>query len=145
MRKISTSEVLAIIEPFIGMTVHRVRRGHGSAIFLEISEKESHSVELTVMIEWSWRVERSSEIWFGSWSDEDFFTESLKKLVGLELKSISFLQRLPEVVMELGEDTWICSFSTVEGDPEWALLTSGAVVSSSKGELIWSRRQLTSH
>ena len=135
MQKISTEEAIAFTLPFVGKTISRVWQGHGSAIFLEVGKLTDNKGELTIMIEWSWRVEKEQEIEFGSWSDDSEFPELLEKLKGLTLKSISFQARLPEVVVELNNNTWVCSFSTVEGDPEWALITPTKTMLSSKGSL----------
>jgi hypothetical protein len=126
MSIISENDIIKFIEPYIGKVVSRVRQGHGSAIFLEVDD-------LTIMIEWSWRVEKGNEIAFGSWSEESTFKYHLAKLNGLFLSNISFQSRLPEVVIELTDDTWVCSFSTVEGNPEWALITPTNTLLSKSG------------
>jgi len=128
MSIISESDIRKFIEPYIGKVVRCVRQGHGSAIFLEIDD-------LTIMIELSWRVEKGNKIAFGSWSDESFFKNHLATLNGLFLSNISFQSRLPEVVIELTNSTWVCSFSTVEGDPEWALITPTDTLLSKSGRL----------
>jgi len=128
MRKISENDVQNFIEPYIGKVVSRVRQGHGSSIFLEVDD-------LTIMIEWSWRVEKGNEIAFGSWSDSSLFKSYLDTLHGLFISNISFQSRLPEVVVELSGNTWVCSFSTVEGDPEWALITPSNTLLSKNGVL----------
>ena len=135
MKKISKEEAPAFVLPFVGKVMGRVWRGYGSSIFLEIGELTNDKGELTIMIEWSWRVEKEQEIMFGSWSDDSEFHELLQKLKGLMLKSISFQFWLPEVVVELSNSTWVCSFATVEGDPEWALFTESKTMRSSKGSL----------
>ena len=128
MSIISENDVKNFIAPYIGKVVSRARQGHGSAIFLEVGD-------LTIMIEWSWRVEKGNEIAFGSWSDESTFKNNLASLNGLFLSNISFQSRLPEVVVELTNNTWVCSFSTVEGDPEWALITPKDTLLSKNGSL----------
>ena len=81
MQIISIDEAVQFASPFLGKVVSRVRRGHGSAIFLEIGELDDNKKgELTVMIEWSWRVEDERQIAFGSWSDESEFTKRLLDL-----------------------------------------------------------------
>ncbi len=135
MRRISEIEAGEFTSPFIGKEVSRVWQGNGSAIFLEIGELTDNKGELTVMIEWSWRVESEQEIEFGSWSDDSKFPALLERLNGLTLKSITFQSRLPELVLELSNNIWVCSFSTVEGDPEWALITPSRTLLSSKGSL----------
>jgi len=128
MRKISENDVQNFIKPYIGKVVSRVYKGHGSSVFLEIDD-------LTIMIEWSWRVEKGNEIAFGSWSDPSMFNRYLDTLHGLFILNISFQSRLPEVVVELSGKTWVCSFSTVEGDPEWALITPSNTLVSKNGLL----------
>lgn len=126
MSIIFENDIREFIEPYIGKVVSRVRQGHGSAIFLEVDD-------LTIMIEWSWRVEKGNQIAFGSWSEESAFKNHLATLNGLFLSNISFQSRLPEVVVELTDNTWVCSFSTVEGDPEWALITPTNTLLSKSG------------
>jgi len=135
MKEITFEEAMSFVFPFQGKKVSRVWQGHGSAIFLEIGELTENKGELTIMIEWSWRVEKGNKICFGSWSNESEFPKLLKLLNGLTLKDISFQNRLPEVVVELSNEYWVCSFSTVEGDPEWALITPNKVLLSSNGTL----------
>lgn len=133
MQIISKEEAQLFVTPYIGMRLSRVRQGNGSAIFFEIGELTDNKGELTVMIEWSWRVENIEEIIFGSFSEPSEFPAQLEKLEGLTLKGLSFQSRLPEVVLELSGSMWVCSFSTVEGDPEWALITPTKTLMSSKG------------
>lgn len=135
MEIVSSEEAKEFIAPFIGKLVSRVWQGNGSAIFLEIGELTENKGELTIMIEWSWRVESLTQILFGSFSELSDFPRFLKQLSGLAVNNISFQSRLPEVIVELSDNTWVCSFSTVEGDPEWALITPGKTLLSSKGNL----------
>jgi len=88
------------------------------------------------MIEWSWRVEKGNQIYFGSWSSESDFP-LLQELKGLKLKGISFESRLPEVVVELSNEFWVNSFSTYEGDPQWALITAGDTLHSRDGSILF--------
>ena len=62
---------------------------HGSALFLEVGKLMERKGELTVMIEWSWRVEKDQSIWFGSWSDEDRISKLVPALTGYKLLDIS--------------------------------------------------------
>lgn len=137
MNIVSKEEALEFVNPYFGKPVSRVWQGYGSAIFLEVGDLTNDKGELTIMIQWSWRVEKGHEIAFGSWSSDSDFSEYLKQLNGLSLKTISFESRLPEIVVELTNDTWVCSFSTVEGDPEWALMNRKQTLMSSKGKLVF--------
>lgn len=135
MKKISEMEALDFVLPYMGKTISRVWQGAGSSIFLEVGELTDHKGELTIMIEWSWRVEDENQIKFGSFSESDEFSDMLSTLSGLTVKSISFQARLPELVVQFIENIWLCSFSTVEGDPEWALITPEKTLVSNGGSL----------
>ena len=88
------------------------------------------------MIQWSWRVEKENQIYFGSWSSESEFP-LLQKLKGLKVLGISFESRLPEVVVKLSNDIWVNSYSTVEGDPQWALITPKDTLHSRNGNAVF--------
>ena len=74
------------------------------------------------MLEWSWRVEAARSIAFGSFSSDRKIKSGLQSLVGRTVVGIELFGRLPEVIFELSQNRWLSSFSTVEGQPEWALL-----------------------
>ena len=135
MQIVSAIEAKDFISPFIGKPVSRVWQGNGSAIFLEIGKLTDNKGELTIMIEWSWRVEGLKEILFGSFSEHSDYSEALNSLLCQSVCEISFQSRLPEVVVALSSNTWVCSFSTVDGDPEWALITPNKTLLSSQGNL----------
>jgi hypothetical protein len=135
MQIISREEAEVFSKPFTGKRITRAWQGSGSAIFLEAGELTDDKGELTIMIEWSWRIENLNKIIFGSFSEPKDIPIQLENLKGLTIKSIFFQSRLPEVVVELSGNTWVCSFSTVEGDPEWALITPGKTLLSSNGSL----------
>ena len=82
-----------------GLPVSHVWRGYGSALFLEFGKLKaqlrkdgsrgcedgtpSHpDGEVTLMIEWSWRIEDEHSIICGSWSSEELWQPSFDRLVG---------------------------------------------------------------
>lgn len=84
----------------------------------------------TVMLEWSWRVEGPRSIRFGSWSSDRKLSNGLVRLRGQRVIGICLEGRLPEIVVALSRRTWVHSFSTVEGQPDWTLfLPNGECVS----------------
>lgn len=92
--------------------------------------------EATVMIEWSWRVERAQSIAFGSWSGDRKISNGLRKLENLSVVEIGVEGRLPELVVQLSGSFWVHSFVTVEGQPEWCLfLNRNRWVDCAKGKL----------
>ena len=144
---LTTTEVSAEQWPIltgliVGMRVSRVWRGAGTALFLEFGalRKErqpdgrvSLKGAATAMIQWSWRVERLRSIWFGSFSGVRRIENQMQRLVGLRVVSVSTLGRLPELIVELSHATWVHSFSTVEGQPEWTLFLADGSCLNSKG------------
>jgi hypothetical protein len=137
MKKVSETDALEFISPYLGKSISRVWQGNGSSIFLEVGDLTDQKGELTIMIEWSWRVENEKEIEFGSFSELEEFPVLLSKLEGLTIKGIYFQSRLPELVVQFVENIWLCSFSTVEGNPEWALITRNKTLLSSEGSLAY--------
>jgi hypothetical protein len=68
----------------VGMKVSHLWRGYGSAIFLEFGNLSPGSArrdgspgnpmgEITIGIEWSWRIENATSIICGSWSEEELW------------------------------------------------------------------------
>lgn len=108
-----------------------VWRGHGSAIFLEFGRLSPQvrrdgaagksQGELTVMIEWSWRIEGEDKILCGSWSDEQAWEEVLKPLVGRRVQDVSLFGRLPELSIALAGGLYVASFMTADGQPQWTI------------------------
>lgn len=127
---------MLIASPFIEVLkskrVAHVWRGHGSAIFLEfgvLTERKRRDGtlgqpegEITLMIEWSWRVERPRSILVGSWSSEHRWPSMFKRLIGCEVTQIDFLGTLPEISLSLSSGLRVVSFMTAEGQPSWALI-----------------------
>ena len=91
------------------------------------------------MIEWSWRVESARAIAFGSFSSDRKIVAGLAGLVARRIESVELFGRLPEVAIGLSGGRWVSSFSTVEGQPEWALLLrERGTVSVKRGAVVHS-------
>jgi hypothetical protein len=130
---IAYEEFEKLTRPVLGLPVSWVWQGYGSAIFLEIgkltlkknrkdgTERISYTGEYGVMIEWSWRVERSRSIYFGSWSTDKVIENRLAKLKDRTLEGIEVEGRLPELVIRLSGGLWVHSFATAESQPRWCL------------------------
>ena len=126
------TDATSFIEALIGKRVSHVWRGHGSAIFLEFGDlapgvvrkgNESNPTgELSLMIQWSWRIENARSILGGSWSSEGKWRGMFAKVLGANVTDVEFFGRIPEVSVSLSNGRRVVSFSTVEGQPEWALV-----------------------
>ena len=79
--------------------------------------------ELTLMIDWSWRVERRRSILGGAWSSEKKWDGIFKKIHGATVVSVETFGYLPEIIVSLSNGLRIVSFNTSEGQPDWAILT----------------------
>lgn len=136
VRRITARELEDFFAPLVGMTVSRTWRGYGSTLFLELGalHEEPHppsrvnpegSVSLkgeaTVMIHWSWRVERPRSIAFGSWSTDRKMDFGITRLEGRRVERIAVEGRLPELVIALSDGVWVHAFNTSEGQPEWSV------------------------
>lgn len=122
----------AFLSAIRGKRVAHVWRGYGSALFLEFGEltkirklngKLGHPVgDLSLMVEWSWRIENKSSILGGSWSSERRWPGLFKRLIGSKVKSVELFGRLPEIAVGLSNGLRVVSFMTADGQPSWAVI-----------------------
>jgi hypothetical protein len=135
--------------------VSRPWRGYGSALFLELGalrEVRHHpdrppslEGEGTVMIQWSWRVERPRSIAFGSWSTDRKMDHGIARLGGRDATGITVEGRLPELVVTLSGGLWVHAFSTVEGQPQWTVfLPDQSWITVSGGVLVRNTQNVPS-
>ena len=123
-----------LTRPLVGMPVSHAWRGFGSAIFLELGQLTTYTRtcrtrgevtetdgEITLMLEWSWRVERPGSIEFGSWSTNPRITRGVESLQGHTILEVELEGRLPELVLTLDGKRWLHTFMTAEGQPKWAI------------------------
>jgi hypothetical protein len=128
-------------EALIGKSVSHVWRGHGSAIFLEVGELSPPSKrrdgslgeptgELSVCIEWSWRIERIRSILGGSWSSERTWPGFFKRLHNAVVLDFQTFGRLPEMELSLSNGLRLVSFMTAEGQPQWYVINNTLPITS---------------
>ena len=117
--------------PLIGLPVAHAWRGYGSAIFLEFgaltpSTRMDGSPgipegEMSLMIEWSWRIEGRRSILWGSWSDEAHWPRALACLTKARVSGVTTFGRLPEIDPALSTGMHVVSLMTASGGPQWTL------------------------
>jgi hypothetical protein len=125
------SSKLCQFRMIIGMPVSHVWRGYGSALFLEFGHLRprakrdgtpSHPEgEMSLMLEWSGRIERRRTILCGSFSGEKKQQKVLPTLLNFVVANCSTFGRLPEIRIDFSNDLHVLSFMTAEGSPAWTL------------------------
>lgn len=140
---ISRDRFVELTQPLIGLAVSRPWRGYGSALFLELGSlrrlppQKNPKGRFTVMIEWSWRIERARSIEAGSWSSERRINAGIARFAGLRVTEVLVEGRLPELVIGLSDKRRVHSFMTAEGQPAWTILMRAAGwITVERGRLI---------
>ena len=116
-----------------GLPIGHIWRGYGSALFLEpgaVSEvprgtrdgKTWLLGQVTLGVEWSWRVEDATAIRCGSWSDEVLWEPVFAQLLGTRIAQCALFGALPEIVLTTDTGMRLLSFSTTDGQPRWSLV-----------------------
>lgn len=140
---IDAQEFVELSRSIVGLPITHSWRGAGSALFLELGRL--HLVRrgldpmgvATVMIEWSWRVERVRSIEVGSWSTERRMDAGIANLAGPSISEVSVTGRLPELVIALSDGRYVHSFMTADGQPSWVLfLPDGSWLTVERGRLV---------
>lgn len=125
-------------ERLIGLHVSHVWCGHGSAIFIEFGEL-NHTVkrdgtlgnprgQFTLMIEWSWRIEKGRAITIGSFSSSTKWQAVFNRLISAEVLDVDCFGVIPEIVVTLSNGYRVLSFMTDKGQPSWALISRDPIL-----------------
>lgn len=128
----TTSDPAAFLSSLVGMPVSHVWRGYGSALFLEFGRLRPTTKrdgsdgnpegEMSLMVEWSWRIEGRRSIVCGSWSEEQKWPRAIALLQNAAVAHVTLFGRLPEIELRFANDARLLSFMTAEGNPAWALI-----------------------
>ena len=115
-----------------GAPISYLWRGYGSAVFIEIgsltptTKRDGSSGhpegQVSLGVEWSWRIEDDVSILCGSWSDEELWEPGFARLRDARVRTLRLFGRLPEVELTTQEGIHFLSFSTAEGQPQWHLV-----------------------
>jgi hypothetical protein len=115
------------------MVISHVWFGHGSALFLELGtlsegrHRKDGSVgnlqgEISVMIDFNWRVERQRSILGGSNDSKKRCNSISQKLLGASVIYAQVVGRIPELQLQLSNGLWVVTFTHYKGQPSWAVL-----------------------
>jgi len=116
----------------VGLPITHVWRGYGSALFIEfgslrpVTKRDGSSGnpegEVSLGVEWSWRIEDQAAIRCGSWSEEDLWEPALDGLRNARILRCELFGTLPEVAVTTDGGIRFLSFSTTDGQPQWYLV-----------------------
>ena len=128
----ATTVFEALAASLSGQPISYLWRGYGSAVFIEFGEltpttnRDGSPVhpegQVSLRVEWSWRIEDDSTILSGSWSEEDLWEPSFDRLRDARVESVKLFGKLPEIELSTDDGVRFVSFSTTEGQPQWHLV-----------------------
>jgi hypothetical protein len=78
--------------------------------------------ELSLGVEWSWRIEDQTAIRCGSWSEDELWEPALDTLRNARIAGCELLGALPDVVITTDSGVRFLSFSTTDDQPQWHLV-----------------------
>jgi len=129
----NTTEAFAsVAATLVGQPISYVWRGYGSALFIEIGKlfprlRRNGSMghpegEVSLGVEWSWRIEDPTAIICGSWSEDDRWESSLSLLRDARIARCELFGVLSEIALTTEAGVRFLSFSTTDGQPQWHLV-----------------------
>jgi hypothetical protein len=135
------------LQKCFGLNVSDAWRGEGKTIFLELdilhhlkkSEKRisKGQGEVTIMFDCRWRLETLNAISVGSLDETAKIEEQIKLLIGKSIKSIFFVGRIPEIVIEFDNKRWLQSFTSYKYE-DWSIMfRNTGSISRSKRDVVY--------
>lgn len=122
----------ALASSLTGQPISYLWRGYGSAMFFEFGDLAPRANrdgspghpegQISLGVEWSWRVQNDAGILCGSWSEEDVWEQGLAPLRDARVERLTLFGKLPEVELVTEGGVRFLSFSTTEGQPRWHIV-----------------------
>lgn len=115
----------------VGMPVTDVWIGYANSIFFDFGRMLPGPVnvrtgklsrphgELSLSLEFSWRVESADTVLCGSMNEEQDWKPVFAQIVGLRVVGVEMFGWIPEIAVVLENDIRILSFTTFDGQPNW--------------------------
>jgi hypothetical protein len=120
-----------IAEDLTGLELSHIWQGHGSSLFLEfgaLSQRLRHDGslgnpigEISVGLEYAWRIELDNRVLCGSDGDPRLWAEAWPRLIGKRAVKVETFGDIPELRVTLDNQGRLFSFSLDEDGPKWAL------------------------
>ena len=128
----ATTAFEALAASLSGAPISCLWRGYGSAVFIEFGDltprtnrdgsKGHPEGQVSLGVEWSWRIEDDTTILSGSWSEEDLWEPAFARLRDTQVESVRLFGKLPEIELSTDRGVRFVSFSTTDGQPRWHLV-----------------------
>jgi hypothetical protein len=122
----------ALAASLIGKPISHLWRGFGSAVFFEFGDLTptlkrdglpgNPEGQVSLGVEWSWRIEDDTKILAGSWSDEKLWEPAFALLRAARIERLNLIGRLAEIGLATDQGVHFISFSTTDGQPQWHLV-----------------------
>jgi hypothetical protein len=122
----------ALAASLSGQPISYLWRGYGSAVFIEFGDLKPTTKrdgspghpkgQVSLGVEWSWRIEDDASIISGSWSEEELWEPSFDKLRDARVEGLTLFGGLPEIELLTSQGARFVSFSTTDGQPRWHLV-----------------------
>lgn len=116
----------------VGVPIAHLWRGYGSAVSFEWGALAPSTLrngrqgqprgEISLAVEWSWRIEGPDSIRCGSWSEEELWEPTFAALRGARIARCELFGALPEIALTTEDGLRFVSFSTTDGQPQWHLV-----------------------
>lgn len=127
--EISFEEIRNSIRQLDGMPVAHTWKSVGSCIFLDLGKLQERSFgrkqfmvgEVTITIEWNWRIENAGQIVFGSSNSGPAIENGIKRLIGQSITSINIEGEIPELVIRFSNGDLLRSMAMLSGNPQWSI------------------------
>ena len=113
----------------VGLPITHVSRSYESALFIDIGELHpvakcdgSHGNpegQVSLGVEWSWRIENQTAIRCGSLSEEELWEQAFDTLRDGRIAGCKLSGTLPEEIITTDGGIRFLSFSTTGGQPQW--------------------------
>lgn len=139
----------AVAASLIGQPISYIWQGYGSAVFIEFGDLSPRTDrdgspghpegQISLGVEWSWRVEDDSTILSGSWSEEELWEPTFALLRDARVGGLTLFGRLPEVELMTDGGVRFLSFSTTDGHGHGH---AGQLAALRTGEQIFAAKRL---
>jgi hypothetical protein len=125
----ATTAFEALAASLSGQPINCLWRGYGSAVFIEFGDLTPRTNrdgspghpegQVSLGVEWSWRIEDDTKILSGSWSEEDLWEPTFARFRNTQVESVRLFGKLPEIELSTNQSVRFVSFSTTDGQPRW--------------------------